>query len=72
MITSIETGSRIQKRELRAPGLMPSLMMLRYTYWGAGIAGNPPSVHYDEIMADDKGVGKWTDKIVRQPSTSNF
>ena len=35
------------------------------TYWGPEIAFNPPSVHYNEIMADDKGVGKWTAKIVR-------
>jgi hypothetical protein len=46
------------------PGQVLTLMMLRYTYWGTEIAENPPSVHYDEIMADDKGVGKWTDKIV--------
>ncbi|KAF4626522.1 hypothetical protein G7Y89_g11634 [Cudoniella acicularis] len=31
--------------------------------WGAEIAENPPSVHYDEIMADDAGVGRWTSKI---------
>lgn len=36
----------------------------RYTYWDASIASNPPTVHYDEIMADDKGVGAWTTKIV--------
>jgi len=36
----------------------------RYTYWGSQIQAKPPSVHYDEIMADDKGVGKWTAKIV--------
>ena len=41
------------------------LIVFRYTYWGAEIAENPPSVQYDEIMADGKGVGKWTDKIVR-------
>ncbi|KAL2074612.1 hypothetical protein VTL71DRAFT_8390 [Oculimacula yallundae] len=34
-----------------------------YTYWGSSITSNPPSVHYDEIMADDKGVGAWTSKI---------
>ena len=34
------------------------------TYWGSEIEASPPSVHYDEIMADDKGVGKWTAKIV--------
>ncbi|CAG8983568.1 hypothetical protein HYALB_00009888 [Hymenoscyphus albidus] len=32
-------------------------------YWGAEIADNPPSVHYDEIMASDVGVGVWTEKI---------
>ncbi|EHL02601.1 putative Trimethyllysine dioxygenase [Glarea lozoyensis 74030] len=31
--------------------------------WGSEIASDPPSVHYDEIMANDSGVGKWTDKI---------
>ncbi|TAQ88013.1 hypothetical protein B7494_g3668 [Chlorociboria aeruginascens] len=33
------------------------------TMWGSEIKENPPSVHFDEIMADDKGVGKWTAKI---------
>jgi hypothetical protein len=37
-----------------------------YQYWGSEIESNPPSVHYDEIMADDKGVGQWTAKIVRR------
>src|SRR5215469_3269343 len=36
----------------------------RHVFWGSSIASNPPSVHYDEIMADDKGVGKWTETIV--------
>ena len=36
----------------------------RYTYWDSSIESEPPSVHYDEIMADDKGVGAWTAKIV--------
>ncbi|PMD20253.1 trimethyllysine dioxygenase [Hyaloscypha hepaticicola] len=34
-----------------------------YTYWGSDIESNPPSVHYDEVMADDTGVGTWTAKI---------
>ncbi|KAH8791440.1 trimethyllysine dioxygenase, partial [Hyaloscypha finlandica] len=34
-----------------------------YKYWGTEIESNPPSVHYDEIMADEKGVGAWTAKI---------
>ncbi|KAH9222761.1 hypothetical protein DL95DRAFT_441109 [Leptodontidium sp. 2 PMI_412] len=38
-------------------------LMDPYTYWDSNIASNPPSVHYDEIMADDKGVGAWTAKI---------
>jgi hypothetical protein len=41
-----------------------ALNLGRFKYWGAEIKSNPPSVHYDEIMADDKGVGKWTAKIV--------
>ena len=36
----------------------------RRTYWGSEIKDHPPSVHYDEIMANDGGVGKWTAKIV--------
>lgn len=36
----------------------------KYAFWGAEIAKNPPSVHYDEVMASDAGVGKWTAKIV--------
>ena len=39
---------------------------IRYVYWGSEIEANPPSVQYDEIMADDKGVGLWTEKIVRE------
>ncbi|TVY82095.1 Trimethyllysine dioxygenase [Lachnellula suecica] len=35
----------------------------RHVYWGAEIEAEPPSVQYDEIMADDNGVGAWTDKI---------
>jgi hypothetical protein len=42
----------------------PSLTSLRYKFWGSEIKENPPSVHYDEIMANDVGVGKWTSKIV--------
>jgi hypothetical protein len=42
----------------------------RYKYWGSGIDFNPPSVHYDEIMSDDKGVGAWTAKIVRRSPNS--
>lgn len=34
-------------------------------YWGSEIKKEPPSVPYDEIMASDAGVGKWTSKIVR-------
>jgi trimethyllysine dioxygenase len=34
------------------------------TFWGRDISSSPPSVHYEEIMADDEGVGKWTAKIV--------
>ncbi|CAL3964891.1 unnamed protein product [Diplocarpon coronariae] len=32
-------------------------------YWGSSIGLEAPSVPYDEIMAGDKGVGSWTDKI---------
>ena len=42
----------------------PFLIVDRYKYWGSEIASEPPSVHYDEIMADNTGVGKWTAKIV--------
>ncbi|OBT83026.1 hypothetical protein VE02_07780, partial [Pseudogymnoascus sp. 03VT05] len=35
----------------------------KYAFWGAEIADSPPAVHYDEIMASDAGVGKWTAKI---------
>ncbi|KAL3419471.1 trimethyllysine dioxygenase [Phlyctema vagabunda] len=33
------------------------------TLWDASIAESPPSIQYDEIMANDKGVGSWTSKI---------
>ena len=65
MTSRTGTSSRTETRELRTPDQVAlTLMMFRYTYWGTEIMENPPSVHYDEIMADDKGVGKWTDKIV--------
>ncbi|KAI9646285.1 hypothetical protein NHQ30_005726 [Ciborinia camelliae] len=31
--------------------------------WGSHIAENPPVVNYDEVMASDTGVGKWTRMI---------
>ncbi|KAI1007320.1 hypothetical protein K3495_g901 [Podosphaera aphanis] len=34
-----------------------------YELWGSSIKFQEPSVPYDEIMSDDKGVGKWTAKI---------
>lgn len=33
-------------------------------HWGSEIKDAPPSIHYDEIMASDAGVGIWTSKIV--------
>ncbi|CAO1633555.1 unnamed protein product [Parajaminaea phylloscopi] len=33
------------------------------TLWGRGIAANPPTVAYDEVMQDDRGVLKWLEKI---------
>ncbi|KAG9247230.1 trimethyllysine dioxygenase [Calycina marina] len=32
-------------------------------YWSSEIENNAPSIHYDEVMASDKGVGKWTSMI---------
>ncbi|CZS93991.1 related to Trimethyllysine dioxygenase [Rhynchosporium graminicola] len=37
----------------------------QHIYWDSSIASMPPSVHYDEIMADNTGVGKWTEQIRR-------
>jgi len=31
--------------------------------WGADIAFDPPAMKYEEIMASDEGVAKWTQKI---------
>jgi hypothetical protein len=33
--------------------------------WGEEIKLEEPVVHYDEIMANEQGVGEWTAKIVR-------
>lgn len=33
------------------------------TLWGSGIAAHPPSINYNEVMADDRGVWKWLEKI---------
>ncbi|KAG9236755.1 hypothetical protein BJ875DRAFT_455614 [Amylocarpus encephaloides] len=35
----------------------------RIILWGAEIAENPPSIHYDQIMTDDSWVGQWTENI---------
>jgi len=32
-------------------------------HWGSEIKSKAPSIHYDEVMASDNGVGKWTSKI---------
>ncbi|KAJ5042761.1 uncharacterized protein L3040_004157 [Drepanopeziza brunnea f. sp. 'multigermtubi'] len=32
-------------------------------FWDSSIGHAPPSVKYEEVMADDRGVGKWTAKI---------
>ncbi|KUJ20883.1 Trimethyllysine dioxygenase [Mollisia scopiformis] len=54
----------IKHRSNPLPGYMDKEKKLnRHTYWGAEISSNPPSVHYDEIMGDENGVGAWTDKI---------
>lgn len=45
-------------------GVILSYIPIRHTFWGANIAENPPSVPYDEIMADDKGVSALLAKIV--------
>jgi hypothetical protein len=34
------------------------------TLWGSGIAAHPPSVGYEEVMKDDRGVWNWLEKIV--------
>ena len=60
-----EKTSSTRKTSEFTASLRTGLIVFRYKFWGAEIAGNPPSVHYDEIMSDDKGVGSWTDKIVR-------
>ena len=41
------------------------LILMLGRLWGAEIKENPPTVHYDEVMANDKGVGAWTNLIVR-------
>ena len=68
--TNILGAQMCSTRTMREAGQRHCEAMLtlpRNIYWGAEIAENPPSVHYDEIMADDKGVGNWTEKIVRFP-----
>lgn len=41
----------------------------RTRLWGSTVGQEPPSVRYEEVMADDQGVGKWTAKIVGSVST---
>ena len=47
----------------------PYAYSTRYRFpelWMAqSLSGNPPSVSYDEVMADDEGVGRWMTKLVR-------
>ena len=33
---------------------------IKRTFFDSSISSNPPSVHYDEVMSSDAGVGKWT------------
>jgi hypothetical protein len=41
----------------------------RYSLWGKEILSEEPVVHYDQIMADESGVGEWTAKIVYFPDS---
>lgn len=40
--------------------MKPELPPIKRTFFDSSIASNPPSVHYDEVMSSDAGVGKWT------------
>jgi hypothetical protein len=63
--TGQETGHKsLYPWEWLATNIQKKEAPPKYSFWGAEIAKSPPAVHYDEIMASDAGVGKWTAKIV--------
>ncbi|TVY47682.1 Trimethyllysine dioxygenase [Lachnellula occidentalis] len=56
-----EHGALLDTEGLPVPKSEPAPLV----HWAAEIGANPPTVQYDEVMADDKGVGQWTEKIRR-------
>ncbi|KFX99128.1 hypothetical protein O988_04030 [Pseudogymnoascus sp. VKM F-3808] len=63
-VTWQETGHKsLYPWEWLATNIQKKEAPPKYSLWGAEIAKSPPAVHYDEIMASDAGVGKWTAKI---------
>jgi len=56
---------------VEAPSRLLKTDNIRHLYWGSEIEAEPPSVQYDDIMADDTGVGLWTEKIVWDCSSRN-
>lgn len=62
---NINTGSEsLIPRKILTLVSLQILIFVRLELWGADIEF-VPSVHYDEIMANDEGVAAWTDRIVR-------
>ncbi|TVY29342.1 Trimethyllysine dioxygenase [Lachnellula hyalina] len=54
-----KSGALLDKEGLPVPKDEPAPIV----HWGSEISANPPIVEYDEVMANDKGVGQWTEKI---------
>jgi hypothetical protein len=42
------------------------LTACRKILWGSGIARDPPTVAYDDVMSSDLAALKWLEKIVRR------
>ena len=74
MVTSTLVQSTVTKVPITSvstinPGRIPLIKPFLLTYnrfrlWGAEIGGKPPEISYGEVIESDKGVAKWTSKIV--------
>lgn len=74
MVTSTLVQSTVTKVPISSVSTVNSERMLlikhflitynRFRLWGAEIGGKPPEISYEEVIGSDKGVAKWTSKIV--------
>lgn len=75
MVTSALIQSTITKILVPTVCLVPNVNIyslgvvltgIRFKLWGSEISDKPPEISYEEVMESDKGVARWTSKIVSQ------